>query len=150
MIALAAALLGALLTAVLGGWYSARDTANVSQTSIGIEQNQWAHKIGQLEVARDDALGELEGIKAQLGGLEARLGDLGSEAGQDPRVSELEAALEDLRAQIERTGSVGEALSVDDVAAALVANHLDALRGPQGEAGPIGPQGPVGPQGSRG
>lgn len=127
--------IGTLLYTYIDG-----ERANAREQDLGF--SQFAAKISRLEADLEQIDEELTLKDQEISSLRDALSAIGERAPVD--LTLLEKRLSDLE---EQPVGQGQAASVEAVAAFLVQNHLDELRGPQG---PAGPQGPVGPKGEAG
>jgi Collagen triple helix repeat (20 copies) len=109
-------------------------------------------EVGVLKPKVENVSPKVDALVEQVRDLSS-LGLAGSAAAEldalQTRLTALEGEVTRLRSDLAGappTGSIDPA----ELATALVRDHLDALRGPKGEAGPAGPQGEKGPQGDAG
>lgn len=116
------------------------ERANAREQDLSF--SQFAAKISRLEA-------DLEQMDEELAQKEQEIADLRSAMGAIDQSTPVDlAALENRLHQLEnRPVGQGAAPSVEAVAAYLVNNHSEALRGPQGLPGP---RGPIGAKGERG
>ncbi len=110
---------------------------------LDINFSQYAERIGKLEL-------ELARLKGDLSKRDAQLASLEAEVANQPDLDS--AALDSFeeRLQLVEKRRQSSSVSVDSVAAALMRDYGDQLRGPQGEPGPAGPMGLTGPKGEKG
>lgn len=97
----------------------------------------------------------LEAARTQLNALSLQLAELRRSDGGAVAVARAEAAIAEMRKQLDALSAhadaqVGRVPDAQDVARALVTGFADQLRGPAGAAGATGPMGPAGPAGPKG
>ena len=129
------------------------------QTSSGARNAEMPHvlkhgeRLKELEIMQESLAAQNSAHLKALNDLEAQLDALAADGRDQDRIAEMDARISALRSEMEAlsgsigTGSGSAEVNLEELAALIVQNHADALRGPKGERGPAGPAGPQGVQG---
>lgn len=141
-------LLGAAVGGLIGAGtlvYTYVDGERTNAREQDLSFSQFAAKISRLEADLEQMDEDLSRKEQEIATLRSTLKTLGQAAPID--LAALEARLSELE---NRPSAQGKGPSVDAVAAYLMQNHKEALRGPQGVPGPQGPEGAKGEKGEPG
>ncbi len=136
---------GVGLAAAILGFVGAQLTTG---QQADLNDNQYVERINTLEHQRTAQLADIESLRVSLASAEKTLSELQAQVGDlsasDPvdELTFLGEQLEDLRSKVEELSSRplagAEAPDIAELAATLVRDHAEALRGPAGEPGADG------------
>jgi hypothetical protein len=137
----------AIGAAVAGGAFGILGSSIATTSSENLASLSYAERINTAEIQIDGMADTLAGLRSEIENQSVALAASPGDAVSPQvlaRIVDLEAQLKAVQGQL---GATGGAPTAAEVAAVMVKDHADKLRGVQGEQGEPGPRGEAGPQG---